>query len=137
MHDLEIAEERLNEKQLTLVVVKEGEVIFETCSHGILGFLEAMEKCKNALHGACIADKIVGKAIALLCAYVKVKAVYAVVLSKKAKEVLELNKIRHKWKSLVENILAIGKRDLCPLEKAVAQINNPEEAYRLLVMKNI
>lgn len=130
MQDLEIAKKRLNEKNLTLSVAKDGKIIFETASHGVSGFLEAVEKLKDQLEGASVADKIVGKAIALLCVYAKVKAVYAVVLSKKAEVVLEENMVSHEWKSLVENILDTQKRGTCPFEKLAENISNVKEAYR-------
>jgi len=42
MHDLELARLRLKAKKLSLVV-KNGKVIFEAKSHGVKGFLEAIE----------------------------------------------------------------------------------------------
>jgi len=76
MQDLEIAKERLNEEGLALSVVKGGEMIFESVSHGISGFLEAVERLEEKLEGASVADRVVGKAIALLCVYAKVRALY-------------------------------------------------------------
>jgi hypothetical protein len=127
--DLEIAKKRLNEKLLTLSIVKNGEVIFETVSNGISGFLEAIEKFGDMLEGASVADRVAGKAIALLCVYAKVKAVYALILSKRAKSVFEKYAIRHEWKELVENILDVKKAEICPFEKLAEEISNPKNAY--------
>ena len=49
MKDLETAKKRLNENSLTLSIVKNGEIIFETVSNGISGFLEAIEKFGDGL----------------------------------------------------------------------------------------
>ncbi len=132
MQDLEIAKKRLAENSLTLSIVKNGEVIFEATSHGISDFLEATEKFKDGLDGASVADKVVGRAIALLCIYAKVKAVYAVILSKKAKAVLEENMVYHKYDALVESIFDINKTGMCPFEKLATEISNPNDAYRRL-----
>ena len=132
MHDLEIAKKRLDEKRLTLSIVKNGNVIFEATSHGVSDFLKAIEKFRNEFDGASVADKIVGKAIAFLCVYAKVKAVYAVILSKKAKVVFEENMLHHEWNSLVENILDTEKTGICPFEKLAMEISNPTDAYRRL-----
>jgi hypothetical protein len=137
MQDLKIAKKRLNENGLTLSIVKNGEVVFETASSGVSGFLEAIEKFRKALEEASVADRIVGKAIALLCVYAKVKAIYATVLSKKAKEVLEENTIHGEWKFLVENILNVNKTELCPFEKMAAEISSPKDAYEKLKAKQI
>jgi len=132
MQDLEIARERLSEKRLTLCIVKEGEVVFETRSHGISGFLKAVEEFGDKLRGASVADRVVGKAIALLCIYASVSGVYALTLSRKAKELLEENAIHVEWDDLVENVLSADKATACPFEKLAAGIADPRDAYRRL-----
>ncbi|MGQ9641529.1 MAG: DUF1893 domain-containing protein [Candidatus Bathycorpusculaceae bacterium] len=132
LKDLEIAKNRLKEGNLTLSIVKNGKVLFETASHGVSGFLEAVEKCGDRLEKASVADMIVGKAIALLCLYAKVRALYAVMLSKKAKAVLEENSIYHSWENVVENILGADRESVCPFEKLADEISNPKEAYEKL-----
>jgi len=132
MQDLEVAKNHLDKNGLTLSIVKNGEVIFETATHGISGFFEAIEKLEDRLKGASVADRVVGKAITLLCIYAKVKAVYAVTLSKKAKAVFEKKAVYHEWGSLVENILGTNKEEMCPFEKLATRISNPKEAYRRL-----
>jgi len=127
--DLEIAKKRLKEKGLTLSIVKGGKVIFENSSHGVSGFLEAIEKFGRELNGSSVADKVVGKAIALLCVNAEVKAVYAAILSGKARETLREHAIRHEWETLVENILASKKVETCPFEKLADELSNPTEAY--------
>jgi hypothetical protein len=132
MQDLEIVKKRLSEKSLTFSIAKNGDIIFETASNGILGFLEAIEKFGDILEGASVADRVAGEAIALLCVYVKVKAVYAITLSKRAKFVFEKYAIHHEWKDLVENILDANKVGLCPFEKLAGEISNPKDAYKRL-----
>jgi hypothetical protein len=131
MNDMEIAKHVLCEKELTLAIVKNGEVLFETRSHRISGFLGAIEQFGDELEGASLADRVAGKAIALLCVYARVKEVYAEVLSWKAKAVFEQNGIRHEWKELVENVLDLNKSGVCPFEKAAADVSDPREAYRI------
>jgi hypothetical protein len=132
MRDLEIAKQRLKEKSLTLSIVKNTEVIFESVSQGITGFLEAIEKFGDKLKGASVADRVAGKAIALLCVYAKVKAVYTVTSSKRAKTVFEKHSIHHELDRLVESILDINKVGICPFEKLATEISDPAEAYERL-----
>jgi hypothetical protein len=131
MSDLDIAKSTLYKKELTLTIVKNGKVLFETDSHRISGFLNAIQQFGATLEGASLADRVAGKAIALLCVYAKIKEVYAEVLSKKAKTVFEENRIRHEWKELVNNVLDLNKRGVCPFEKAAADITNPKNAYKV------
>ncbi|MGQ9506749.1 MAG: DUF1893 domain-containing protein [Candidatus Bathycorpusculaceae bacterium] len=131
--DLAIAKKHLSkEKGLTLAIAKNGEIIFETSSSGISGFLEAVEKVGDELKGACVADKVVGKAIALLCVCTSVKMVYATTLSREAKAFFEKHGVYHEWDELVENILNFKKADVCPFEKLAIEISNPNEAYKRL-----
>jgi len=130
MSDLDIAKSRLYEEELTLTIVKNGGVLFETHSHRISGFLGAIEKLGAVLEGAAVADRVAGKAIALLCVCAKISNVYAEVLSEKAKAVFEENGIRHEWKELVKHVLDLNKSGVCPFEKAAAEISDPKDAYK-------
>lgn len=131
--DLTLAKKRLAEEEsLTLTIAKKGKIIFETYSHGISGFLEAIERLGDTLRGASVADKVVGKAIALLCVYKNVKMVYAATLSKRAKAFFEKHGVYHEWDELVENILNFKKTGICPFEKLATEISDPNEAYKRL-----
>jgi hypothetical protein len=132
LHDLETAKNHLCERNLTLSIIKNGKVVCETASHGISGLLEAIEKCRNKLEGASVADKVAGKVIALLCVYGKVKAVYATTLSQEAKKVLEENAVYLEWRDLVDNVLNTDKTGICAFEKLTNAISNPHEAYEKL-----
>jgi hypothetical protein len=129
MSALETAKNRLYEEDLTLAVVKNTEVLFETVSHRISGFLGAIDQLGSRLEGASVADRVAGKAIALMCVYAGIREVYAEVLSRKAKAVFEENGIPCEWKELVDNILDLNRSDICPFEKAAADISDPERAY--------
>jgi len=128
-HDLENAKKRLNDNDLKLCIVKCDKSIFETMAPGISGFLEAIERFEEKLNGASIADRVVGKAIALLCIYARIKGVYALTLGKEAKTVLEENATYVRWDNLVDSILRKGKDETCIFEKAVTEISNPHDGY--------
>ena len=129
MSDVDIAKSRLYEKGLTLVVVKNGEMVFETGSHRISGFLGAIMQLGAGLEGAAVADKVAGKAVALLCVYAGISNVYAGVLSRKAQAVFDEYGVPCEWKDLVDNILDLNRSGVCPFEKAAADISDPEKAY--------
>lgn len=132
MQDSAEAKDQLQKKHLTLCIVKDGKVLFETASRGISGFLSALDELGNKLEGASVADKVAGKAIALLCVYAKVRAVFAVTLSEQAKATLEQSNINLEWDNLVRSILDSNRSGMCPFEKLAAEISNPEEAYAKL-----
>jgi len=130
--DLELAKLKLKERDLTLVIVKEGKVIFETKSQGIGGFLQAIEKLDKRLVASSVADKIVGAAAAMLCVYSEVSSVFAVTISEEGIRVLEDNNIIYQFESEVPNILNHDKTDICPFEKRAIGSRDPKEAYTKL-----
>jgi len=127
--DLEIAKQTLRTKNLTLAIAKGGRIIFQSNSHGVMSFFEAIERLGDNLEGAAVADKVVGRAIALLCAYSRVSVVFASILSFEGKDALERNGIRYEYEALVPRILNRNRRNICPFEKFSLSIENPKEAY--------
>jgi|SRR5271157_360044 len=132
MDDLGMARERLVERDLTLCIAKQGKLLFESHSRGISGFLRAIDELGEELVGASAADKVVGKAVALLSVYGRVEALYACVLSRKAMELLKREGIHVEWNETVETILNRCEPVSCPFETAAQDIVDPEEAYKKL-----
>lgn len=127
-----MAKKRLFGEGLGLSIVKEGRLVYESASRGLSGFLEAIDRGRTMLEGASVADRVVGKAAALLCVYVRAEEVYAVTLSMEARAVLERHAIRGEWGLLVDNILNVNRVGLCPFELMVAGISSPRVAYERL-----
>jgi hypothetical protein len=131
MQDLDLAKKQLYSKQLTLAIAKNGQVLYQTDSHRISGVIHAIDSLGTELKGASVADKVAGKALALLCIYAGVREVYAEVLSKTAKALFQEYQIDCHWQQLVDNVLDLNKTGVCPLEKAAADISNPKDSYRV------
>ena len=129
MNDLETAKTQLIQNHLTLIFIKNNNILFKTKSHRIFGFLTAIQELDRKLENASVADKVVGRAVALLCAYARIKAIYAETLSMKAVDVLEKAGVTYEWKGIVDTILDTNKNDVCPFEKTAAQISSPKDAY--------
>ena len=127
--DLEIAKRVLKEKNLTLVIAKNGKIIFQSSLHGIVSLLNAIESLGRNLEEAAVADKVVGKAAALLCAFSRVKSVFALTLSIEGRKTLEESEIISEFENLVSKILDKSGKDMCPFEKFSLSIENPKEAY--------
>lgn len=109
-------------------VLCRGETVHQITAHGIkplLDFLDSGEDFK----GFSAADKIVGKAAAFLYVLLEVKEVYAEVLSKSAVPVFLSYGIPYSCGTLTENIINRKGTGLCPMEKAVQDTEEAEEAY--------
>ncbi|MEM3507084.1 MAG: DUF1893 domain-containing protein [Candidatus Bathyarchaeia archaeon] len=130
--DLELAKDLLIKNFLTLVIVKNCKVVFKSNSSSIMGLIKAIEMFKDELNGSSVADRIVGKAVALLCAYAKVTNVYAITISDEALKSLEKAKIYVEFKNRVSKILNKSRSGICPFEKLLLDISDPELAYEKL-----
>jgi hypothetical protein len=132
MRDVELAKELLSNKSVSLVIVKEGQILFKSGSSGIYGLLQAIEKLKKEVCGSSVADRVVGRAAALLLAYSQVNEVYSVILSREGLVVLEKNGIKVECLNLVQKILDRTGKNICPFEKFSSEITSPNEAYEQL-----
>ena len=129
MSNLEIAKQTLKKKNLTLAIAKNGKIIFQSNSHGVVSLFEAIEQLGSNLEGAAVADRIVGKAVALLCVYSRVNAVFASTLSLEGKNTLKRNGIKYQYEALVPKILDRTRKDICPFERLSLNLENPTKAY--------
>lgn len=131
MTDLEKAKSLLV-GDITCVLVK-GEEIITSNKTGIRPMMEFIKENLN-LKGFSVADKIVGKAAAMLFRKAEIKEVYAEVLSVSALQFLEEAKIKVTYKTLTDKIINRTKTGMCPMEETVLNIENFEEGF--LALKN-
>lgn len=125
------AAERMLAKDVSLAVVGErGEFTF--FGRGITPLVHVLEEQPEILIGASVADKIVGRAAALLMALGGVKEVYATVMSDGAREALSKRAIVCSYGVLTDNIINRAGTDICPMEKAVQGIDDPVAAFKVI-----
>ena len=126
--DLNLAKRTLREEELSLVVAKNGRILFRSKSHGVSDLLAMISDIGRLAEGASLADIIVGRAAALLCVYSKIIAVYGANMSEGALSVFKANDIKCEYGTLVPKILNRKKNDICPFDKAVLGTDDPSIA---------
>jgi hypothetical protein len=129
---LETATKLLQLHNSSIVLVKDAKVLYESNAKGIFPYVEAVESLGHSLKGAALADRIAGRAAALLSAYVGVSLAYAETISEGALEVFAKHKIPCKYDKKVSMILNRDKTNQCPFEHAVSDLQNPQEAFQRL-----
>lgn len=136
MKDIIKAKELLKDDK-TLILVKDDDVIESTLS-GIKPLIGLLNDNKD-LNGYSIADKIVGKAQAMLIVKANIKEVYTKVLSKQGEMILKKYNIPYSYETLTDQIINRKGTDICPMEKTVKDIDDIEDGYILLkeAVKNI
>ena len=120
------AKELLNGSDFTCVLCK-GETVLNSKEKGVKPLLQWLGAGVD-LTGFCAADKIAGKAAALLYVKLGVSAVYAQVMSKSALAFFEKHGIHAEYDTLSETIVNRSNTGICPMEQAVSDISDPDEA---------
>lgn len=121
---------RLERESLTCIVQR-GDKVLTSTQRGIRPLLEWVAQGED-LRGGSAADKIVGKAAALLYARMGVREVYAGTLSESGLAALRAHGIRAEYSVLTERIVNRAGTGICPMEETVLAIDDPELAYGVL-----
>ena len=94
--------------------------------------MKELRKERHAFEHGVIADKIVGKAAALMAILGGAKAVYGQVLSESAEKILQIYGIEYAYEEKVPYIENRTKTGQCPLEESVISVDDPEKAFEVL-----
>ena len=124
--DLQQAKNELAAGGYTCVLVK-GKTVHTSRERGVKPLLIWLGDGTD-LEGFAAADKVVGKATAFLYVLLRVRAVYAPVMSEPAIAVLREHGIWIEYDMAVPAIFNRARTDFCPMERAVRDINQPAEA---------
>ena len=132
MTDLEKAKNELDSGRYTCVAVKGENVLLCSSKRGIAPILEQLEENPGFFSGASVADKVIGKAAAMLLIYGGVSSVYAETLSEHAATVLEQYAVSFSCHKRVPYIINRAGDGMCPMEKCVLELNDPRDAFSRL-----
>lgn len=133
-NDLDRARALLESGEYACVLVKD-ETVYTSKKSGIAPLVKFLSS-GLCLEGFSAADKIVGKAAALLFIKMGVCRVFASVLSESAAAVLSARKIPYDAKVMTPSIRNRAGTGPCPMELAVEKTDDPQEAF-LAVCKTL
>ena len=128
--NLNKAKQLLNEGASLVIVNGGGTLTYN--EHGIKTLLSLQS---GSLTGSFVADKIVGKAAAMLLVRGGAIEVYAEIISEPALEVFKKHRVICLYGTLVPNIIHRDKTGVCPMEQAVLNVGDIGRAYEILVEK--
>lgn len=133
---LKKAKEALESGGHSLVIIRDG-LPFCSSLDGIRPLLTLLAEDPGVFTGAFAADKVIGKAAAMLFVYGGVREVYGSIVSEHAKAVFDKAGVPCECGKVVPYIINRAGDDMCPMEKRVLEIKEPEEAYLVLTERNI
>ena len=130
MTDLECAKALLSQTDHTIVLCRSG-ACYTDNRRGIAPMLGFVERGID-LRGFSVADRVVGKAAAMLFVCAGIKQVYAAVVSRPALDTLAQYHIPCEWGTLVPFIINRAGDGPCPMETAVRELDDAAKAPRIL-----
>jgi len=119
-------------QQTTCTVIKDGSRIYRSSQGGLRPLLSWLADDPDLLKDSYVIDKVVGKASAPLLAYGGVARVHGQTMSRTGADVLDAHGIEYSYDALVDHVLNKDRTDMCPMEKKVAAIDDPAQAYAAL-----
>lgn len=130
MKDLQRARTLLRCGEFTCVFCDRDRVMTSK-QKGIAPIVERVDS-EESLQGTAVADKVIGKAAAMLLLYAGVQAVYGEVMSNTAYTLLTENGITAEYGVLTPVIINREGTGPCPMEEAVAPLTEPAQALPAL-----
>ena len=124
MTDIQKAIKILKESTHTCVICKSD----KEYTSDLKGIAPMIEFIKNGydICGASVADRIVGRAAAMLFVKAGIKEVFSEVISKDAIKLLNSHGISCSWDVVTDMIINRKGNGPCPMEKAVCELGDNE-----------
>ena len=131
---LERAKSLLKSTDSTIAVVSVDDV-YTSQERGVKPLLHLLTEKKGFLKGASVADKVIGKAAALLMVLGEIKEVHTLIISEPAIKVFEKYNIPCFYDKKVDRIVNRTGDGLCPMESLCLDVEEPQEAFMAITNK--
>ncbi len=125
-NDLKKAVEILESEGRALVLARDGAVLFKDDRRGIGPMYDIATKERESARGSSLADKVIGKAAAMLAVDAGIENLYAAVLSEEAELVLSEASIYCEFGKMVPFIQNREKTGKCPMERIAGDLGYEE-----------
>ncbi|MBP9989712.1 MAG: DUF1893 domain-containing protein [Ruminococcus sp.] len=119
----ERAKELFEENGATFAAVSpQGEYI--SLKRGVAPIIDKYDEDSGFFNDACVVDKVIGKAAAMLLVRYGVKEIHTNLISNGALEFLKDKNIKLTYNTKTEYIINRTKTDICPMEKCVMDVSD-------------
>lgn len=133
MTNIDIVKEKLYDSNASLVVLYQNGTCKEYYNRRIEDIVAILLENKDALKGAIIADKVIGKVAGSVLAVAGIKELYADIISEFAIPVLDKNGIKYEYNNKVDFIQNNDKTEMCPMENKFKDENDLNVIYNFFV----
>lgn len=133
MNNIQTAKTLFKEGDYTCVLVN-GEDVVTSTEDGIKPLVGYLDDDKD-YSGYSAADKVVGRAAAFLYVKLNVKGVWAKTMSREGRDILDTFGISTFYEELTPKIMNRVGDDICPMDKALVGVVDPDPAAEILKEK--
>lgn len=116
----------------SFVLIRDGKIVYTATGRGVRPIMNLLDTNPDLLRNAVIVDKIIGKAAALLLKLGGARRVYGELMSVRARVYLSDNNMNPSYGRCIDVISNRTGDGICPLERAVKDIEDPEKAREIL-----
>ena len=113
-------------------VIANGTDVRTFTQRGVADLYDLLQHAPDFLHGALIADKVVGKGAAALMIVGEIKRVHADIISEPAIQLFQNTSIKVTYTQTVPAIINRKGDGFCPVESLCAQANNAHACIPLI-----
>ena len=125
--DVNLALKALKRDHLTLAISRGGSILYTSRNRGVQDLYCLVKHRPEVLMGASAADKVVGKAAAMLYAESGIRELYADNLSRVAESVLRQAGIKVQYRNMIPFVMNRDRSGMCPIEKLATSVDTLEE----------
>ncbi|MFO7612905.1 MAG: DUF1893 domain-containing protein [Clostridia bacterium] len=130
--NLDIASAKLSEGSYSCVIVSLGQVVMSSEKRGVAPLVDYIMNFMSD-SASSLADKVIGKAAALLCIKAGFRSVFARIISTPARKIFESYGIEYIYLEEVPFISNRAGTGLCPMEHLSNGVETPDEMYEKVV----
>lgn len=106
--------------------------IYTSRKRGVAPIIEKIDEDSGFFKGASVADRVIGKAAAMLLEKYGAAEIFAQVTSEYAVEYLSDKSVKLTYDKIVDHIINRSGTDMCPMEKTVLNVDNADEGEILI-----
>lgn len=113
-------------------VIANGDRIRTFTQRGVADLYDLLVQESEFLHGASVADKVIGKAAASLMVLGGVREVYTRTISRPALQLLQEAGVMVTCDEIVDHIINRDRAGWCPLEQASRDLHSAKEIFPVI-----
>ncbi len=119
------------------IVSAKPHFLYVSRQKGIAPIMDMLKKDRTFFKDCVIVDAVIGKAAAMMLVYGDAAYIHGRIMSASAIAFLNTQNIAYSFDECCSYIINRTKDGMCPMEQAVLSINDLDQAYQALTLKQM